>query len=77
MVYGADMLAIIDRVKTEMAKEDLEFAIIIEGITDAPGQYVDAVQGLVKGAKQSRYTPVVEDLRYKTFPSFSNISSQS
>ena len=37
MVYGADMLAILDRVKTEMAKEDLEFAIIIEGITDAPG----------------------------------------
>jgi len=69
MAYGPGMLAILDRVKTEMAKEDPEFAIITEGITDVAGQYVDAVQGLVKRAKQNIYdAPAEEDLRYETFP---------
>jgi len=66
--YAPGMLAIMERVRTEMTKEDPEFAIITEGITDVAGQFVDVVQGLVKGPGRRIYAPGGEDPSHETFP---------
>lgn len=65
LAYGPGMVKTLKKVREEMTRDDPDFALISEGINDAAGQYLDAVQGVDRPGREM----FPELIRY-TFPEY-------